>query len=99
LRLQTNPERHTAQEPPLPRLRPPQPPPRFAPDFCKNPELLTNGFLRNHLHHYVYIWLLSGHEFWMFPTQLDGNTYTGYIWDADGWKRYTFDTRLIRGLY
>jgi len=84
---------------PAPRFRPPQPPPRFVPDFCRNEDMLTPSLLRNHLHHCVYFWLNSGHEFWMFPTAFAYNTMSGYIWNGDGWTGYAFDPRLIKGLY
>ena len=84
---------------PVPRYRPPQPPPRFIPDFCQNEEMLTPEILRNHLHHCIYVWLISGHEFWMFPTAFDNEVMEGYIWDANGWTRYAFDPRLLKGLY
>jgi len=82
-----------------PRVHPPMPPPRFVPDFCHNKEMLSPKLLSKHLHHYVYIWLASGHEFWMFPLEMDGNSMSGYIWDGGGWIRYVFDSRLIHGLY
>jgi len=85
-------------QPPIPRRRPPAPP-RFKPDFCRNDDMLTYAFLRNHLYNLVYIWLSSGHEFWLFPTELDTNSMTGYIWNENGWTRYTFDPRLMNGLY
>ena len=95
----------TTQQEPLhennapPRFRPPQPPPQFAPDFCRNEETFSPGFLRNHLHHCVYFWLTSGHEFWMFPTALEDNTMEGYIWEDGRWTRYMFDSRMIKGLF
>jgi len=83
---------------PIPRKRPPVPP-CFTPDFCRNDEMISSALLRNHLHHLVYIWLSTGKEFWMFPTEMDTNSLTGYLWDGDGWKRCTFDPRLIKALY
>ena len=83
---------------PMPRRRPPAPP-RFTPDFCRNDDMLSDTFLRNHLYNLVYIWLSSGHEFWLFPTELGENSMTGYAWDGEGWTRCTFDPRLIKAIY
>jgi len=95
-RIHTN---NDGQSPP-PRYRPPQPPPRFVPDFCRNGEMLSKPLLQNHLYHFIYIWLASGHEFWMFPVALDDDyTMSGYIWNGSGWTRHAFDTRLISALY
>ncbi len=77
---------------------PPSPPPEPAPSS----HILRTGEMPEiffqYLNRYIYIWMQNGQGFWMFPTNVDDEKLSGYIWNG-GWIPDSINWRGIESFY
>jgi hypothetical protein len=84
---------------PPPRPRPPRPvpappgPPPFAP-----PVRPSGSYIIDCLYSYTYVWPRYGNPFWFYPTRVEYNNVTGYLWTGRGWVNYSFSPAIIMGI-
>ncbi|MCL2617873.1 MAG: hypothetical protein FWD98_02345 [Defluviitaleaceae bacterium] len=76
--------------------QPPGSPPPFIPQESAAFRSLDARAISRCMHSFTYIWLISGHGFWMFPTFVGPRSVAGYRWGRFGWIYTGFDLRAVR---
>ncbi len=78
---------------------PPSVPPTITPLYCKGAMKPTKEMLNAYIKTYIYVWLVNGGSFWMYPQRLYDNMLCGLIWSGEGWEPCCFSINLIKSIY
>ena len=78
---------------------PPSPPPAFQPPYCKLAPRITPEMLTAYLNTYIYVWIVQGCSFWMFPEIYKNDMLCGYIWSGESWEPACISYKLIDSIY
>ena len=79
-------------------MPPPSPPPFAIPYFSGRALRMDDRMLRNHLYHYIYIWM-DKRGFWFYPTNVKSNVMEGYSWNKGLWEHVEFNHNNIKEIY
>lgn len=79
--------------------RPPSVPPNITPLYCKSAMKPTKEMLSAYIKTYVYVWLVNGGSFWMYPQRMCEDMLCGLIWSGESWEPACFSVNLIRSIY
>ncbi len=73
---------------------PPSPPPKGSPPYCQGFHNAIPEFLMSHMRLYIYVWVVTGQSFWMFPSKLEGDLIYGHLWNGQNWvyTRFPWNT-------
>lgn len=75
---------------------PPPPPPKATPKAANPNQLkVSSGSIRPCRYQYVYVWLNNGRSFWVWPTNIDRRTLSGYRWNGFRWVYFGIDLNRI----
>ncbi|PKM62865.1 MAG: hypothetical protein CVU97_03105 [Firmicutes bacterium HGW-Firmicutes-21] len=75
------------------------PPPPVIPSYCGISIKPTPEILNAYINLFVYVWLINGSAFWMFPKKIHKNILCGYIWSGKSWESACFSHVLIDSIY
>ncbi|WP_010281241.1 hypothetical protein [Bacillus timonensis] len=73
------------------REQPQSPPPPYVP-----PKPFPSQYLVDCLYNYTNVWLVTGENFWFYPTYLQFGEVAGYRCTGTFWTFYGFDERLVQ---
>jgi hypothetical protein len=79
--------------------KPPSPPPSVIPSYCKITIRPKPEILRQYVNTYMYVWLVNGSSFWMYPKKFNNYILSGYVWSGKGWETICFSEKLIDSIY
>lgn len=74
-------------------------PPEIVPPYCRGALKPTKEILSAYIKTYVYIWLVNGFSFWMYPQQIVNNMLCGVVWAEENWEPACFSINLIKSIY
>lgn len=78
---------------------PPGPPPDITPQMSQQQGIgvyaVDPGAIRRCIHHFVFIRLSNGRQFWAWLTFVGRNSVAGYRWNGRRWVYFGIDIRRI----
>ena len=74
-------------------------PPKTQPVYCRGSLKPMPELLKPCIKTYIYIWLVNGGSFWMFPQNIIDNMLCGLIWSGESWEPACFGFKLIKSFY
>lgn len=81
---------------PMPMGPPPSVTPQRSAQARAGTQRVSPGSIRNCIGRFTYVWLSNGHEFWLFPVQVWGDSVAGFRWDRRfGWSYTGISLRRI----
>ena len=79
--------------------QPPSPPPGVIPGYCKKGPGVNEQTLRAYLGTYLFIWIIGGQKYWMYPNRVDTTMLYGYLWDQGHWHSAAVPLMYIDSFY
>lgn len=80
-------------------ILPPSRPPETVPVFCETKMQISAETFKPVLNTYVYIWLVNGGSFWMYPKKIIDELVCGYVFTGEKWVEICMNNNLIKGYY
>lgn len=78
---------------------PPSRPPNITPLCCKCKKKFDAESLKPYINSFIYVWLINGSSFWMYPKSIKNNMLCGYIWIGESWETICIGFGLIQSIY
>jgi hypothetical protein len=79
--------------------KPPAPPPPAVPQYSPFPNDFGSDLIKQYFYYFVYVWMMHGNSFWIYPVDVIGDVLFCYAWDGLDWKYIRLKISQIDCLY